>query len=163
MADARLQIVTRAVQEIEDGMNVNLGIGMPTLVANEIPSEYNVLLQSENGLLGIGPYPVEGEEDPDLINAGKETVRVKFSFLTQAGFAMETFRDMAPGSRCTLHVDEHFADEEVSLVVEETEGKGIVVERAMYFEYSGRRGGHAAMGVPQTGTTWYFAEGYTGS
>lgn len=72
--DARLRIVKRAVQEIQDGMNVNLGIGMPTLIANEIPNEYNVLLQSENGLLGIGPYPVAGTEDPDLINAGKETI-----------------------------------------------------------------------------------------
>lgn len=76
MIDARTAIVKRAVQEIEDGMNVNLGIGIPTLVANEIPADFNVLLQSENGLLGIGAYPVEGEEDPDLINAGKETITI---------------------------------------------------------------------------------------
>lgn len=74
MMDTRQIIVKRAVQEIKDGMNVNLGIGIPTLIANEIPREYNVLLQSENGLLGIGPYPFAGQEDPDLINAGKETV-----------------------------------------------------------------------------------------
>ncbi|OKL36786.1 CoA transferase subunit B [Domibacillus mangrovi] len=74
MKDTRLTIVKRAVQEIKDGMNVNLGIGMPTLVANEIPEHINVLLQSENGLLGMGPYPINGEEDPDLINAGKETI-----------------------------------------------------------------------------------------
>ncbi|MDG4658033.1 3-oxoacid CoA-transferase subunit B [Ectobacillus antri] len=72
--NARMKIVKRAVKEIQDGMNVNLGIGIPTLVANEIPADYNVLLQSENGLLGIGPYPIEGTEDADLINAGKETV-----------------------------------------------------------------------------------------
>ncbi|AVK82417.1 succinyl-CoA--3-ketoacid-CoA transferase [Lysinibacillus sp. B2A1] len=74
MADTRQRIVNRAVKEIQNGMNVNLGIGMPTLVANAIPADYEVLLQSENGLLGIGPYPTEEAVDPDLINAGKETV-----------------------------------------------------------------------------------------
>jgi 3-oxoacid CoA-transferase subunit B len=76
MSDDRTKIVRRAVQEMKDGMYVNLGIGMPTLVANEIPKEMTVMLQSENGLLGIGPYPYAGEEDPDLINAGKETITV---------------------------------------------------------------------------------------
>ncbi|MEB2302108.1 3-oxoacid CoA-transferase subunit B [Lysinibacillus xylanilyticus] len=74
MEDTRQRIVNRAVKEIQNGMNVNLGIGIPTLVANAIPSDYDVLLQSENGLLGIGPYPAEDAVDPDLINAGKETV-----------------------------------------------------------------------------------------
>jgi 3-oxoacid CoA-transferase B subunit len=87
----RNQMAARAAQELKDGYYVNLGIGIPTLVANNIPAGMEVTLQSENGMLGIGPFPYEGEEDPDLINAGKQTISQLASssyFSSSDSFAM---------------------------------------------------------------------------
>ena len=91
MTDVRDRIVRRVALELKDGDHVNLGIGLPTLVANHVPTDIEITLHSENGMLGVGPYPREGEVDPDLINAGKETITERPGcsyFDSAASFAM---------------------------------------------------------------------------
>jgi 3-oxoacid CoA-transferase B subunit len=98
---AREDLARRAAQELRDGYYVNLGIGIPTLVANYIPHGMSVVLQSENGMLGMGPFPYEGEEDPDLINAGKQTIT---ELATSAFFSSADSFGMIRGGHINLSV-----------------------------------------------------------
>src|SRR5438445_12380149 len=108
--EKRERIVKRIARELRDGFYVNLGIGLPTLVANHVPAGIDVILQSENGMLGIGPYPIEGQEDADLINAGKETVREMPGteyFSSADSFAMIGGGHIDLSELCGTELEEH--------------------------------------------------------
>jgi 3-oxoacid CoA-transferase subunit B len=118
MAWTREQMAARAARELPDGAYVNLGIGMPTLVPNYLPDDVDVVLQSENGILGVGPYPTEEEVDPDLINAGKETVTVlpgasffhsAMSFAMIRGGKIDGAMDLVHGAQRVIVLMEHNA------------------------------------------------------
>src|ERR1700752_4600743 len=128
MAWTREQMAARAAKELQDGFYVNLGIGIPTLVSNYIPPGMSVQLQSENGMLGTGPFPFEGEEDPDLINAGKQTVTElptpsyfssADSFATIPGKMVKGMggaMDLVAGVKKVVVVMEHSAKNEAKLL-----------------------------------------------
>src|SRR6266700_3144861 len=115
MALDRNQMAARAARELSDGQYVNLGIGLPTLIPNHVPTGVHVVLQSENGILGTGPYPFEGDEDPDMINAGKETVTLLPGKMVKGmGGAM----DLVHGAKRVIVLMEHTAKDGEPKIVE---------------------------------------------